>query len=108
MKVYGAPICPNCRKYKAFQEKRGFEAEYVDITASLGNLKEFLQLRDNDSLFDEVKAAGSVGIPVFMNDDEDITFDINEALSWIGEPPVTKEEFKEIYADCDGSCCLQK
>ena len=40
MKVYGAEICVDCRNYKAIQEKRGFEAEYIDITESTkGNLE---------------------------------------------------------------------
>ena len=32
MKVYGTDICIDCRNYKAIQKKRGFEAEYIDIT----------------------------------------------------------------------------
>lgn len=34
MKVYGAEICIDCRNYKAIQKNRGFEAEYIDITAN--------------------------------------------------------------------------
>ena len=55
MKVYGAEICVDCRNYKAIQEKRGFEAEYIDITESTKKLKEFLEIRDTDPMFEEVK-----------------------------------------------------
>ena len=34
MKVYGTPICIDCRNYRALQQSRGFAAEYIDITAS--------------------------------------------------------------------------
>ena len=51
MKVYGAEICIDCRNFKAIQKARGFEAEYVDITADTTNLKEFLAIRDNEPIF---------------------------------------------------------
>ena len=51
MKVYGADICIDCRNYKAIQQKRGFEAEYIDITESTMNLREFLEIRDTESIF---------------------------------------------------------
>ncbi len=35
MKVYGADICIDCRNYKAIQQKRGFEAEYIDIVEKI-------------------------------------------------------------------------
>ena len=45
-------------------------------------------MRDNDSVFDEIKAVGGIGIPFFINEDGRKTLDINEALSWIGQEPV--------------------
>lgn len=65
MKVYGAEICIDCRNYKAIQQSRGFEAEYVDITADTTNLREFLSIRDNEPIFDEVRAHNGIGIPSF-------------------------------------------
>lgn len=43
MKVYGTHICIDCRNYQAIQASRGFEAEFIDITADTANLKEFLR-----------------------------------------------------------------
>ena len=51
MKVYGTHICIDCRNYQAIQASRGFEAEFIDITADTANLKEFLALRDHDPVF---------------------------------------------------------
>ena len=95
MKVYGAQICIDCRNYKAIQKVRGFEAEYIEITEDTVKLKEFLQLRDTNPLFDEIRARGGIGIPLFVDDDGEMTFDINEAFSWIGQPPVREEEIVE-------------
>lgn len=92
MKVYGAQICIDCRNYKAIQEKRGFDAEYIEITEDTGKLKEFLRMRDNDEIFAPVRERGGIGIPLFVNEDGRKTFDINEAFSWIGQDPVREDE----------------
>ena len=88
MKVYGTKICIYCRHYKAIQKSRGFEAEFIDITESTGNLKKFLAIRDSESMFDPVKENHGIGIPFFVNEDGRKTFDLNEALSWVGQKPV--------------------
>ena len=92
MKVYGTEICIDCRNYKAIQKTRGFEAEFISITSDTSSLKEFLTLRDREPIFDEIKAKGGIGIPFFINDDGRKTLDIKEALSWIGQEPVSEEE----------------
>lgn len=58
MKVYGTHICIDCRNYQAIQASRGFEAEFIDITADTANLKEFLALRDHDPVFAPVREHG--------------------------------------------------
>ena len=105
MKVYGAEICMDCRNYKAIQKNRGFEAEYIDITASTANLKEFLKLRDTEELFAPVRAHSGIGIPLFVNEDGRMTFDFDEAFSWIGQPPVKEEEIIEHRSSCGINGC---
>lgn len=95
MKVYGAQICIDCRNYKAIQEKRGFEAEYIEITEDTGKLKEFLRMRDNEQIFASVREHSGIGIPLFVHEDGRMTFDINEAFSWIGQEPVREDEIAE-------------
>lgn len=105
MKVYGTSICVDCRNYKAVQKKRGFAAKYIDITENTSNLREFLALRDKEPIFDEVRAHNGIGIPLFVNDDGAMTFDINEALSWIGEAPVREDEIEEKVMACSIHGC---
>lgn len=105
MKVYGAEICIDCRNYKAIQKKRGFEAEFIEITKDTGKLKEFLELRDHDPVFEPVREHGGIGIPLFVNEDGRKTFDINEAFSWIGQPPVLEEEIVERRSSCGSNGC---
>lgn len=95
MKVYGADICIDCRNYKEIQKNRGFEAEYVDIIENTTNLKEFLKIRDNDALYEQVKENNGIGIPLFVREDGMKTFNINEAFLWIGQEPVKEDEIVE-------------
>ena len=97
MKVYGADICIDCRNYKAVQRSRGFAAEYIDITENTANLREFLHLRDSSPVFAPVKEQGGIGIPLFVREDGEKTFDLNEALAWLGECAVREDELPEKY-----------
>ena len=105
MKVYGTAICIDCRNYKAIQENRGFEAEYIDITENTANMRAFLALRDSEEIFAPVKERGGIGITIFVNEDGRKTFDIDEALAWIGEPPVRPEEIVETGMACSIDGC---
>ena len=69
----------------------------------LWTLDEFLALRDHDPVFAPVREHGGIGIPLFVREDGRKTFDIDEALSWIGQPPVREEEIVEHRPCCD-SC----
>ena len=104
-KVYGSEICVDCRNYKAIQKSRGFEADYIDITENTMNMREFLHIRDNEAIFNEVKARGGIGIPLFVKEDGSMTFDINEALSWIGQSPVEDDEIVEKIMACSIHGC---
>ena len=88
MKVYGSEICIDCREFKALMAERGFEVEYIDITENTANLRAFLQLRDHEAAFDEIKARGGIGIPAFVKEDGEVTLDLNTVLGWIGQEPV--------------------
>ena len=88
MKVYGSDICGDCREFKAIMAERGFEVEYVDITESVMNLRDFLALRDHEAVFAPVRERGSIGIPAFVKEDGEVTLDLNTALAWIGQDPV--------------------
>lgn len=95
VKVYGTDICIDCRNYKAIQKSRGFEAEYIDIIENTTNMKEFLKMRDLDLVFEPVRENHGIGVPLFVRDDGEKTFDIDVALSWIGQEPVKEEEIVE-------------
>lgn len=76
MKIYGTDLCPDCVEAKKKLDEKNIPYDYVDITESIGNLKAFMKMRDEEPAFDEAKKAGAVGVPAFVLDDGDIRLEI--------------------------------
>lgn len=69
--------CPDCSEVKE-RLSGNPDFEIIDIGEHARNLKEFIRLRDSSPAFDSVKAAGSIGIPCFVEEDGRISFDTEE------------------------------
>ncbi len=74
LKIYGSPLCPDCVKCKEELEAAGVEFLYLDITAKLLFLKQFLKLRES-SAFDIIREKGQIGIPCILRENGTVTFD---------------------------------
>lgn len=101
-KVYGSQMCPDCRECKANFEANGVEFEFIDINASLKNLKEFLELRDNHPVFEKWKKIGDIGIPGVVGDDGSVFTDWEGYLTGQGMPVVYKENGQACSLDRKG------
>lgn len=74
--LFGSSHCPDCEPMKEFLSANGIKFAYIDITASMFNLKMYLKYRDGRPEFAEVKKAGRVGVPfIVINNGERIIFD---------------------------------
>lgn len=73
--IYGSMLCPDCVECRADLDKAGVEYEYLDFSENLRNLKEFLKIRDDSAVFDEVRKKGSIGIPCIVEEDGTICLD---------------------------------
>lgn len=80
MKFYGTMICPDCLRAREALNAAGVLFEYVDITVSTKNMREFLRLRDSEKAFEAVRKAGSIGIPCFLKDDGTVLLDPAQLL----------------------------
>ena len=49
------------------------------------NLRKFLKYRDEEPMFEEMKAAGRVGLPLFQLEDGTLTFSLEEVLEKCGK-----------------------
>ena len=75
LKIYGSMLCPDCMECREDLDKAGVEYEYLDFSENLRNLKEFLKIRDDSALFDEVRERGSIGIPCIVEEDGTVCLD---------------------------------
>ena len=78
-KVYVMSTCPDCFEVKT-KLSGNPDFEIIDIGEHVRNLKAFIRLRDASPAFDTVKANGSIGIPCFVSDDGQISFDTEAFL----------------------------
>ena len=75
LKIYGSMLCPDCVQCRADLDAAGVDYEYLDFAEHLKNLKEFLEIRENNPIFDCVKAKGGIGIPCILDDQGNVTLD---------------------------------
>ena len=75
MTFYGTMVCPDCVKAREALNAAGVLFDYVDITVSTANMKEFLYLRDTHRELDAVKKAGAIGVPCFLQEDGSVVLD---------------------------------
>lgn len=81
--VYGLPICPHTAKALEVLKEAGVAVDFKNFAADTQNLKDFLKLRDDSAyraIFDPVRAAGGIGIPLFVFSDGTVTKDLDEVL----------------------------
>lgn len=98
---YRSEICIDCRNTLAILKARKLKDQFrfIDMTANTDNMKAFLTLRDREAAFVPAREGENgrsfIGIPAFVKEDGKVTLDLDEALGWLGQPPVREEEIVE-------------
>lgn len=80
LKVYGSKMCEDTMECVHTLEEKKMEFEFVEIEASLDNLKAFLKIRDNSPLYEKVRENGGIGIPYVEKADGEGTLDWKTVL----------------------------
>jgi|SRR5574344_529413 glutaredoxin-related protein len=75
IKVFVMHTCPDCKAVKAMV-KDDQRFQLIDIGEHVRNMKEFMQLRDNNPAFDTIKNIGVIGIPCFLMENGSVTFSL--------------------------------
>ena len=79
--MYGMNICPDCTEaIEILKDYSDIKLDYREFTQATSNLKEFLKYRDTNPIFDDVKIAGNIGIPLFVREDGYLTFNVQELI----------------------------
>ena len=81
LKIYGSMLCPDCVQCREDLDKTGIEYDYLDFSESLKHLKEFLVLRDNNAVFEDVRKDGRIGIPCLVDEDGNVSLSWDEYVS---------------------------
>ena len=70
--------CPDTPSFVTELKALNVDYEEIEVQSSLPNLKRFLRLRDNESVFDEAKAKGYAGLPALLLADGRVILDESE------------------------------
>lgn len=78
--VIGSHLCPDTlyalnRLYDA-----GAEIDYQDILSCHAALRAYLNLRDTNDLYADIRGTQRLGVPCFWREDGSLTLDLNEIL----------------------------
>ena len=78
--VYGSLHCPDTQAALKKLTESKIEYEFKNISGELENLKEFLKLRDTNTLYERIRQEGRIGIPCFVQQKEKITLNLVDVL----------------------------
>lgn len=80
LKIYGMRVCPDCVACLRALDQAGIAYEFLDFAQATQHLKDFLRLRQDNPLFDSVRAAGDIGIPCIQRADGSLTLDWQDVI----------------------------
>lgn len=80
VKVIGSHLCPDTLYALNKLSENHVEMDFVNMSSSMPDLKEYLALRDSNPLYKDVKENGGLGIPCFILEDGSVTLDLDEVL----------------------------
>lgn len=81
--VYGLMVCPDTVEALRLLREEHVDFVYKDFGEATQHLKEFLAYRDDPKykhIFDPVRQAGGIGIPLFVTDGGVVTDDVSQII----------------------------
>ena len=83
--MYGSHLCKDTLYAIYKLEDMGADLEFRNISASLTEMKAFLKIRDEGTLFDGPQEEGKLGVPYFELENGLKTLSLQEVLALIKE-----------------------
>ena len=78
--IVGSHLCEDTVNTLKVLKEKGVEVEFFNLSEDLSALKKYLHYRETETMYEEVRKNGGIGIPLLMLEDGIKTFDLNEAL----------------------------
>lgn len=79
--VLGSHLCEDTRNALKVLEEKNFEVKFKNFSEDLAFLKEFLEIRETNQLYEAVRANKGLGIPCFCLEDGSMTLDLENVLA---------------------------
>lgn len=77
--VIGSHLCPDTIYALCKLKENSVDFDFKDISSSFPALKEYLNIRETNPIYEEVKNKGGLGIPCFLKD-EKVTLNLDDVL----------------------------
>lgn len=77
--VIGSHLCPDTIYALCKLKENNVDFDFKDISSSFPALKEYLNIRETNPIYEEVKNKGELGIPCFLKD-EKVTLNLDDVL----------------------------
>ena len=77
--VIGSHLCPDTIYALCKLKENKVDFDCKDISSSFPALKEYLNIRETNPIYEEVKNKGGLGIPCFLKD-EKVTLNLDDIL----------------------------
>lgn len=90
-KIYGSDMCGDCTNCKMNFDHYHIEYEFYDCMKSLRYLSIFLKMRDENPIFDRLKAINDIGFPAIVDEDGSVFTDWETYLRNKGLEPISSE-----------------
>ncbi|MCI2061917.1 MAG: glutaredoxin [Eubacteriaceae bacterium] len=78
--IVGSHLCLDTQEALEKCSRADMDFEFSNISDSLDDLKFYLKLRENDPMYEEVIENGNLGIPLFISENGEKTFDLDKVL----------------------------
>lgn len=99
LKIYGSDMCSDCINCMKNFDHYQIEYTFYDCCKSLRNLSIFLQMRDEEAVFDRLKAINDIGFPGIVKEDGTVFTDWESYLKELGYEPLS--------SDTGAACSIQ-
>lgn len=80
LKIVGSHLCEDTQNALKVLKEKNVEVEFINISETLESLKVYLQLRDTEEIYKEVKKNGGIGIPCFIVEDGEKTLSLDKII----------------------------
>lgn len=79
--VIGSHLCPDTLEALAKLTAAGVEYDFKNMLASHDELRAYLNLRDTNALYAEIRGTERLGIPCFVRENGEATMDLEAVLA---------------------------